>query len=235
VHDNVFVDVAGTAIVATNHDLPLRRVWVYNNTIFGAGTGISVANAPEGSAVVGNLIFAGTPISGSPMIDEGNVTDTVANAGMYVNMPNTMLGMMDFYPTAGRATGAALDLSMFMGDTEWDRDFNCRPKEGLMFRGAYAGEGMNPGWRLAMENKPAGSGCSMGPPPERDGGVVPGTDGGANPRRDGGTAPGTDGGESSGEDDSGCGCTTHGGSSSFALALVVAVVLGRSTRRARRG
>jgi hypothetical protein len=234
IHDNVFVDVAGTAIVATNHDLPLRRVWIYNNTIFGAGTGISVANAPEGSAVIGNLIFAGNAISGSPTIEAENVTDTAANAGMYVTMPSTTLGAMDFYPVAGRATGAALDLSMFMGDTEYDRDFNCRPKDGFTFRGAYAGEGSNPGWRLAMENKPAGSGCSMGPPPGRDGGVVPGTDGGSNPRRDGGIVPGTDGGASSSEEDSGCGCSTGGLGSAAPLLFVALLCIGRSNRRTRR-
>jgi hypothetical protein len=231
IHDNVFVDTPRTALVATDHDLSLRRVWIYNNTFYVAGTAIGVGSAPEGSAVVGNLIFAGDAIGGAPDVEAENITDSLANAAMYVGEPGTALGAIDFYPIAGRATGAALDLSMFAGDTEYDRDFNCMPKTGFTFRGAYAGEGENPGWRLAMAQKPGGAECSMAPPVGSDGGV--GEDGGSS-RRDGGVGPRADGSTSSGDEgDDGCGCDTSGSSSS-ALVLVFALAVGSRIRRSGR-
>ena len=63
IHDNVFADVAGTAIALQNHDLPLRLAHVYNNTVYAAGTGISVSgDMDQGVWVVGNLLFADTGV-----------------------------------------------------------------------------------------------------------------------------------------------------------------------------
>ena len=118
IHDNVFVDVAGTAILATGHDLPIRLGWIYNNTIFAAGTGISVGNAADRSIVFGNLIFADDPISGSPDLESDNIVDSIAAANDYVVRPSRTLGAMDFYPLAGRCQGAALDLSGFAADLD---------------------------------------------------------------------------------------------------------------------
>jgi hypothetical protein len=49
--------------------------------------------------------------------------------------------------------GAPLDLSPFNGELDFDRDFNGVSKAGYHFRGAYAGEGSNPGWRLRAQIK----------------------------------------------------------------------------------
>lgn len=207
IHDNVFVDVAGNAVVVQNHDLPLREAFVYDNTIYAAGTGVRVGAATDRTVVVGNLIFADTAIGGSPDVMTDNLTDTVANAGDHVAMPSTMLGAMDFYPLPGAATGSAIDLSPFAGDTDRDLDFNCSPKGDATFRGAYAGEGTNPGWRLAMDRKPSGAACAMAPT-RMDGGVPAGTDGGPTTTRDGGAGGARDGGggASAPGDESGCGC-----------------------------
>jgi hypothetical protein len=148
VHDNVFVDVAGTAVTMQDHDLPLKLAWVYNNTIFAAGRGISVAAAGEGAAVVGNLVFSDDPISAGGADQRDNMTDTVGNAAAYVADPSLVLGEMDFYPLAGRCQGSSLDLSLFAGNADYDRDFNGTGKGSFAFRGAYAGEGENPGWQL---------------------------------------------------------------------------------------
>lgn len=93
IHDNVFVDAPSTrAIILRNHDLPLRQARVYNNTIYGAAEGIVFGNAaPQGDAVMGNLLFAVTPIKGTIVNQKDNLTDTVANAAMYVNAPSITL------------------------------------------------------------------------------------------------------------------------------------------------
>jgi hypothetical protein len=49
--------------------------------------------------------------------------------------------------------GSPLDLSPFAGELDFDRDFNGTSKGADYFRGAYAGEGANPGWRLRAQLK----------------------------------------------------------------------------------
>jgi hypothetical protein len=59
---------------------------------------------------------------------------------------------MDFYPLAGQCQGGPLDLTDFEADTDYSVDFNGTPKVSAkgatVYRGAYAGEGSNPGWQL---------------------------------------------------------------------------------------
>lgn len=167
IYSNVFVDVAGTAILLRNHDLPLKQAYVYGNTIYGAGTGISVGSAAsQGSIVAGNLVFANTPITGTITDQRDNITDTTANAAQYVKQPSLTLGSMDFYPLAGKAVGSAVDVTSMAGDTDVGLDFNGDARGGFTIRGAYAGEGNNPGWPLAAGPK-TGGGTS-----QPDGGVV---------------------------------------------------------------
>jgi hypothetical protein len=80
----------------------------------------------------------------------GNIVDSRAAAPLYVNAPSFALGSMNFYPLPGKARGAALDLSAFSTQTQYMLDFNGNRKDasgGVVFRGAYAGEGTNPGWQ----------------------------------------------------------------------------------------
>lgn len=167
IHDNLFVDVVGTAILLRNHDLPLRQAFVYDNTIYAAGRGVVFGSAAaQGSAVVGNVIFSAMPISGTIDTQRDNVTDAVAAAPMYVAAPSITPGSMDFYPRAGRCQGAAIDMAQFSADRDWNLDFNCTPRTARTFRGAYAGDGTNPGWRVIAGLKPA---CAVASP---DAGVV---------------------------------------------------------------
>lgn len=212
VHDNVLVDVAGTAMLLQNHDLPLRQAWIYNNTIYAAGTGIQLGSAaPQGDAVVGNLVFASTPIGGSIADQRDNLVDAVANAGAYVANPSLALGEMDFYPLAGQCQGAAMDLSAFSADAAWELDFNGTAKGGHTFRGAYAGEGENPGWQLDADIKDA-----TATPPEGGAGgtgagsATGGAGTGANGQgADGGSGAAGNADETGGEDDGG-GCRLPG-------------------------
>ena len=224
IHDNLFIDTPQNAIRLTNHDLPLRRAWVYSNTFFVSGTAISLgASAPEGSLVVGNLIFAGRPTAGTITDLRDNITDTPANAAMYVTMPGTTLGSTDFFPRGSSAAGHPIDFSAFSGDVDHDLDFNCQAKGDGAFRGAYAGSGSNPGWTIAMENKPLD--CAAQPRPDagierRDGGAS--SDAGVE-RRDGGAIERMDSGASGEPSDptstSTCACQLAGGSRSSGFAI----------------
>jgi len=154
IHDNVFVDVPGKAISLADHNEPLKLAWVYNNTIYSAGTGISFGNAAsEGDAVVGNLVFARTGsvgIAGAIKNKKDNLEQALADATTMVKKPSvTFAGGMDFYPLAGKCTGTALDLSGFVGEAARDVDFNGTAKTPPIYRGAYHGSGDNPGWPLA--------------------------------------------------------------------------------------
>lgn len=161
IHDNIFVDTTRNAVLLQNHDLPLKQAFVYNNTIFAANTGIRFgSSAPQGDVVAGNLVFADTAIAGNIVDKRDNLTDTVANAGLYVNAPSTMLAAADFYPLAGKATGTALDMARMQADLDVGLDFNGATRGEQTFRGAYGGEGTNPGWHLGEDIKTGGGGGS---------------------------------------------------------------------------
>ncbi len=164
IHDNVLVDAGAgeTAIFLTDHNGPLDLAYVYNNTIYGGAQGIRFASpAREDHWVIGNLVFAGDPIGGNLSQQRDNVTDSVANAVNHVAQPSTVLGEMDFYPLPGRAQGPALDYpAPLLEHRHYDQDFNATGKGAFTFRGAYAGEGGNPGWQLAGTRKAGGPGSS---------------------------------------------------------------------------
>lgn len=207
IHDNVFFDAPGTAIRLVDHDLPLVRAWVYDNTISVSGTGISFGNAAsEGSIVAGNLVLAGTPISGSAGDEHDNLTGAPTDAASTFVMPGASFGAVDYYPLAGAATGAAIDLSPFASDLDFDVDFNCIARAGTAFRGAYAGEGTNPGWAIALEPPPIGTACGT-VAPQPDAGAAAEADAGADAgssATDGGLR--ADGGAAMGATPAGCGC-----------------------------
>lgn len=215
IHDNIFVDASDIAINLRDHDgFPLRRAHVYNNTIYGAKRGIVFGNAAtESDHVLGNLILADMPTQGPIAALGENVVDSVVNGPMYVASPSTTLGQMDVYPLAGKAKGAPLDLTPFEGEADFMCDFNGTHKGDRTYRGAYAGEGENPGWALGAEMKPQGLGCG-----EVGGGGAGGGStsaaagsGGAGPSGAGGGDGGAAGATGSdAEDHGGCGCRAAG-------------------------
>jgi hypothetical protein len=160
VHDNVFVDgpPSYTSLVLQKHEDVLKIAYIYNNTIYTRGRGIHFAHrATIDDAVVGNLIFAGSPMAGTIMRSANNITDLPENAKRYVAAPSREAGAADFYPLKGQCIGAPLDLSMFHTDVDYAADFNGTPKVraagAVVYRGAYAGDGVNPGWRLQADFK----------------------------------------------------------------------------------
>jgi hypothetical protein len=170
IHDNIFVKGGVNAIVLRNHDLPFVMGLVYNNTIYDTATGIRFGNAAtQGDPVLGILVFSPQPITGSIADNRENIVDIVANAGQHVNLPSTVLGMMDFYPIPGKAEGSALDMTKLRADRDFDRDFNGTSKGAFTFRGAYAGAGTNPGWKPTGEPKPIPGSSDGG----ADAGMIP--------------------------------------------------------------
>ncbi len=216
IHDNIFVDVPGTAILLRNHDLPLKLAHVYNNTIFAAGRGIALASSPvEEAHIMGNLIFSDNPITGVDQWQLSNIADSPSAASNYVTNPSTTLGDMDFYPLPnGSCKDQPLPLGDFViadQDSYWLIDFNGTDKGDFLYRGAYAGEGSNPGWALDRGIKDAPS----NPHPNPDGGLSDGglPDGGPNSGdatlSTDGSPSSADGGSSKSGSSGGCDCRTE--------------------------
>jgi hypothetical protein len=160
-HDNIFVDgpYSYPAVVLRQQNYPLQIAYVYNNTIYTFARGIYFGTrALIDDAVVGNLVFALTPIAGMIGHQSQNIVDDLDNASKYVRSPSFDLGSMDFYPLPGKCQGPAIDLAAFHSDRDFMLDFNGTSKAqasgSIVFRGAYAGEGTNPGWKLDAALKP---------------------------------------------------------------------------------
>jgi hypothetical protein len=163
-YDNLFVNNVGPALFVQAHEDQPREVRIFNNTVVASTTGIRVSGAAPGyqQRVIGNAVFAATPINATPTGASdlaSNVTGTQAAAATFLaspaGNPAATPSTLDLYPRAGMLTGPALDRTSFNTFTEWDRDFNGLLQNGL-FRGAYGGEGTNPGWRPKLERKPIG-------------------------------------------------------------------------------
>ncbi len=165
-HDNLLVNRTSYGVNIQPHNSVPRRIDIYNNTIVvGSGNGIRIAGADAAyqQRVVGNAVFAPTPLTGGQQ--SNNVTGPYSAASTYLNNPMAAIGSgLDLYPKTGQLQGTAIDYSAYTGLADWDRDFNGRPRVAT-FRGAYSGDGTNPGWTLALAIKPAPSGGTQPPPP----------------------------------------------------------------------
>jgi hypothetical protein len=159
-HDNLFVNSAGTNRMAVNfqaHNSVPRRVDAFNNTVVATGTGISITGADTANydqRVIGNAVFAATPLVGGDPAPSNNVTGSYSAASTYLNNPTGSLGSgLDLYPKAGQLLGSATSYSAITGLLERDLDFNKLSRIAT-YRGAYSGDGVNPGWTPALAIKP---------------------------------------------------------------------------------
>jgi len=156
-YNNLFVNHDGDAIwIQPHNDVP-KMIRIFNNTIVASGTGIRVTGSDSNfmQKVIGNAVFATNQIVASDQND--NITDAYANAENFLSNPfgsptNTQ-NYIDLFPLVGKLSGQAIDSSFFQIFADWDRDFNGNIQDGT-FRGAYAGEGQNPGWLPKLEVKP---------------------------------------------------------------------------------
>jgi hypothetical protein len=149
-----------------------RNVEVFHNTIVASGTGINVTGADSGftPSVHANAVFAAVPLAlGGGVSTSDNVSDGHGNAVSYLTDPAAPVGNgLDFFPLPAALTGAAIDPTGLTRFLDWDRDFNGTARD-VVFRGAYAGEGANPGWPLDLAIKPESP--HVRAPAERRGGM----------------------------------------------------------------
>jgi hypothetical protein len=160
-HDNLFVNRTGDAIRFQAHNDVPRRLEIFNNTVVATGNGIRISGADPAypQRVVGNAVFAGTPLTGGQQ--SNNVTGSYSAASTYLNNPMAALGSgLDLFPKSGQLQGTAIDYSPFSGLLDYNRDFNGQSRNAI-YRGAYSGSGVNPGWTPALAIRPAVS----APPP----------------------------------------------------------------------
>ena len=156
-YGNLLVNDFGPAVHVQPHNGDPRRVRLFQNTVVASATGLRVIGGLGGFTreLTGNAVFAATPLSGGVQVD--NVTDTYAAAAGYLTNPDGAISgagdRLDLFPLPAALAGPAIDLSGLSGYEDRDRDFNGVPRPGT-FRGAYAGDGANPGWTLALERKP---------------------------------------------------------------------------------
>lgn len=146
------------AILAQPHNDRPRDIRIFNNTVVTTGPGITVTGGYTTfqQKVIGNAVFAASSTINTSD-QAGNITGTYTNAGNYLNQPLAALGSADFFPRVGKLSGSAIDTSSFNTYTDWNRDFNGTQRTNFTFRGAYFGEGQNPGWLPKLERKPTSS------------------------------------------------------------------------------
>lgn len=206
IHDNIFVDASDVALRLAPHDgFALLGARVYDNTFYGAKRAVVLDAQPAtGDLVTGNLVFADMAFDG-PFAGLGtNLVDTAANAINYVNKPSVVLGDMDFYPLSGKVETSPIDPAALAADSDYQCDFHGHLRKMFTHRGAYAGAGNNPGWKLANERKPEvvcpasnGAGGNGSSSSSSGGGDAGGSGGNAGA-----------GGNSGISDPGGCGCHT---------------------------
>lgn len=145
------------ALRVQTHEGSVRDVRIFRNTVVAGGTGISVSGGIAGTTqqVVGNAVFAGgtaVRVTGAGASAADNVVDSLAAAPGYLNDPLAAMPALDMFPKTGAMRRAAIDLSALSAWPDWNRDFNGRAYDSA-FRGAYSGEGANPGWAPALSQK----------------------------------------------------------------------------------
>jgi hypothetical protein len=156
-HDNVLVnDIGGAIHIQPHNDVP-KLIRIFSNTVIARDDGISVSGGSTAytQVVEGNVIFANAPIavSGLSASATTNVTDNYAAASIYLNAPTAALGTFDAYPKTRTLRATALDTTGLPGFTDWNLDFNGMVRDWTV-RGAYAGDGTNPGWLPKLAIKP---------------------------------------------------------------------------------
>ncbi|HEX8096184.1 pre-peptidase C-terminal domain-containing protein [Jatrophihabitans sp.] len=163
-HDNLLVNRNGDGAYSQPHNDVPKRIDFYNNTVVTTGTGIRITGADTTNyqqRVFGNAVFAGIPLYGDGQ-QSNNITGTYSAASSYLNNPMAALGSgLDLYPKTGQLQGTAIDYSAVSGQRDYDRDFNDRQRI-TTYRGAYSGDGVNPGWTPALAIKPQ---PTTAPPP----------------------------------------------------------------------
>ncbi len=176
-YNNVFVNDFGHAIqIVAHNDVP-KEISVFYNTIVSNGRGINITTPDVNytQIVNGNAVFSDDAIStASVVVESENVTDSYVNAVNYLANPGGV-DVLDLFPVAGMLSGNLIATNNFQRYTDWNKDFNGNIRDNF-FRGAYSGEGANPGWQPSRMFKPLLSDVDPGPAPEPDTNPSPNSD-----------------------------------------------------------
>ncbi|MFN7971068.1 MAG: hypothetical protein U0166_01750 [Acidobacteriota bacterium] len=155
-YDNLMVNDNGPAVrIQPQNDVP-KLIRIFNNTIVASQGGINITGGDPGytQEAIGNGAFAAPPINGGTQRD--NITDTYGNAGTYLSNPFAPPGTLDLYPRVGTMSGPPISPTGINTFENWNVDFNGKLHGGT-FRGAYDGEGTNPGWLPQLGKEPYGA------------------------------------------------------------------------------
>jgi len=153
-YGNLFVNPYGDAIhIQPHNDVP-KAVDIAFNTILAGGAGISVlagfGSSTYHQTVVGNAVFAATPLDGG--IQRGNLAAAFADADRYLMRPFADPGEINLAPRA-LLTSPDADAPNPAQLADWDRDFDGRPRTPGSI-GAYASAETKPRWRPALSLMP---------------------------------------------------------------------------------
>jgi hypothetical protein len=114
------------------------------------GIRISGGDTSFTQRLIGNVAYAAEPVSGPKQQD--NVTGRYADAAGTLAAPYATIGTLSLYPKSGQLGGAPVDVSTFSSFEDGLKDFNGSARTGVK-RGAYEGEDVNLGWRVALATK----------------------------------------------------------------------------------
>ncbi|MEM1181004.1 MAG: hypothetical protein AAGM22_21870 [Acidobacteriota bacterium] len=152
---NVLVNDAGDAVnIQPHNDVP-KSIRVVGNTVVASDTGLRIAGADAGfeQRQVANAVFAATALVGGVQV--ANVSDSRANADLYLENPFGALAGADrlsVFPRPGALVGGVDGAVELAGLPGGDLDFDALPARGER-TGAYDGGAASPGWALALERK----------------------------------------------------------------------------------
>lgn len=152
-YNNLLFNSVGSAINISPHNHLPRKIIVFQNTVVASDTGIRIVGVDTDyeQKVIANAVFANVPIS-TAVTQIDNVTDAYINAANYVANPSNDIATIDLYPLNNTLISNMVDQSSLNEFTDWNKDFSSNNHDGT-WRGAYAGQGTNAGWKLALTTK----------------------------------------------------------------------------------
>ena len=155
-YNNVLVNDYGAAVNIVPHNGVPKKVDVFLNTIVASAYGLRIQGGATEyvQQAIGNAVFAAASVVAP--VSQNNIYDTYQASVNYLKAPLAPIDTLDLYPIAGKLSGPKIDIALFGAYTDANLDFNGNNRGGD-FRGAYAGEGVNPGWVLTLTKKPRNS------------------------------------------------------------------------------
>jgi hypothetical protein len=166
-YSNIFVNHANppgfsTVSITPHNGVSPQNIKIFHNTLWSntSAGGIRINNPDVNyqQYIVGNVAFlpvASTAITSTntTILLSDNITDSYANAGNYVMSASSDLNALNLYPKAGQLRGIiSTPRTLFKTNTAYNKDFNNDAYD-WTYRGAYSGNGVNHGWKLALARK----------------------------------------------------------------------------------